>query len=73
MFPPHGHDNKQRHGWRERGTCRSLVFLDCFRLRGGEALYRVVGSLSSSSDKDCRRLILSVRDFDVPPQPIKFA
>ncbi len=36
-------------------------------------MYRVVGSSSLSSDEDCRRRILSVRDFDVPPQPIKFA
>ena len=56
-----------------RGTCRSPVFLDCFHPSGGAALYRVVGSSSLSSDEDCRRRILSVRDFDVPPQPIKFA
>jgi hypothetical protein len=74
MLPPHGHHDEQRHGRRARGTCRSPVFLNCFRPSGGAALYRVVGSSSSSSsDEDRRRWILSVRDFDVPPQPIKFA
>ena len=73
MLPPHGHDDERRHGWRARRTCRSLVFLDCFRLSRGAALYRVVGSSTSSSDKDRRRRILSVQDFDLPPQPIKFA
>ncbi len=73
MLPPHKHDDKQRHGWRARGTCRSPVFLNCFRPSGGAALYRVVGSSSLLSDEHRRQRILSVREFDVPPQPIKFA
>ncbi len=36
-------------------------------------MYCVVGSSSLSLDKDRRRRILSVRDFVLPPQPIKFA
>jgi hypothetical protein len=47
------------------------VFLDCFRPSGGAALYRVAKSSSSGDDET--RIILSVHDFDVPPQPIDFA
>lgn len=44
------------------------VFLDCFRPSGGAALYY----LAKSSGKDLEKLIISVRDFDVPAQPIEF-
>jgi len=40
------------------------VFLDCFRSSGQSALYTV---------KDSSRQVLSLKDFDVPRQPIDFA
>ena len=44
------------------------VFLDCFRPSGGAALYY----LAKSNDEDLETHIISVRDFDVPAQPIEF-
>ncbi|KAL3817002.1 hypothetical protein ACHAXA_010122 [Cyclostephanos tholiformis] len=76
--PVGAHEGNLQVGWvtgggDEGGIIQQYpVFLDCFRPSGGAALYRVVKS-SSSSLNDDERQILSVRDFDVPPQPINFA
>ena len=73
------HQGNLQVGWVNDGV--DPVFLDVFRPSGGAALYQVVSSNSSegrggegrkSNDNDERR-ILSVRDFDVPAQPIDFS
>jgi len=57
------HEGNLQVGWlRVKGE--HPVFLDCFRSSGQSALYTV---------KEGNREVLSLRDFDVPSQPIEFS
>jgi hypothetical protein len=70
------HEGNLQVGWINNGV--DPVFLDVFREGGGAALYHVVrnsgnSSGNSSNNEEEERQILSVRDFNVPSQPIDFA
>ncbi|KAK1739907.1 2OG-Fe(II) oxygenase family protein [Skeletonema marinoi] len=58
------HEGNLQVGWINDGV--DPVFLDVFRESGGAALYQV-------NNNNAEREILSVRDFDVPAQPIDFS
>jgi len=60
------HEGNLQVGWVNDGV--DPVFLDVFRDSGGAALYQV----KKNNDSE-EREILSVRDFEVPPQPIDFS
>mmetsp|Transcript_31251 Transcript_31251/g.45905 ORF Transcript_31251/g.45905 Transcript_31251/m.45905 type:complete len:365 (+) Transcript_31251:64-1158(+) len=60
------HDGNLQVGWIENDP----VFLDCFRPSGQSALYTVV--IDTKGERLVRN-VLTVRDFDVPSQPIEFA
>eukprot|EP00578_Thalassiosira_sp_NH16_P010759 CAMPEP_0181120190 /NCGR_PEP_ID=MMETSP1071-20121207/24017_1 /TAXON_ID=35127 /ORGANISM="Thalassiosira sp., Strain NH16" /LENGTH=421 /DNA_ID=CAMNT_0023204815 /DNA_START=15 /DNA_END=1280 /DNA_ORIENTATION=+ len=64
------HEGNLQVGW---VNGRDPVFLDCFRPSGGSALYRVASTSGEVGKASQERCILSVRDFDVPAQPIDFA
>ena len=69
------HEGNLQVGWVNNGV--DPVFLDVFRESGGAALYHVVrnsgSSGNSSNNEEEERQVLSVRDFNVPSQPIDFA
>lgn len=54
------HEGNLQVGWMDE---LDPIYLDCFRKSGQSALYRIVNG---------KREVLSVRDFDVPSQPIEF-
>ena len=74
------HDGNLQVGWVNDGV--DPVFLDVFRESGRAALYQVVVNNKNDNDdndekeeeeEEEERQILSVRDFDVPAQPIDFS
>ena len=69
------HEGNLQVGWMNDGV--DPVFLDVFRESGGAALYQVkaVGGVDNNGEdsKVEERHILSVRDFEVPRQPIDFS
>jgi len=65
------HEGNLQVGWVNDGV--DPVFLDVFRESGGAALYQVKKTNDGNNSAGEEREILSVMDFEVPPQPIDFS
>ncbi len=77
VIPVSVHEGNLQVGWVGEGGWQHPVFLDCFRPSWGAVLYRVVvllllSLLSLDNNEDHGQRILSMQDFNVPPQPINF-